>query len=38
MAIGVGMSQTGANTMALQGKNCNEIIEHFYKEVEIENL
>ncbi len=27
---GVGMSQYGANQMALEGKNCEEIIKHYY--------
>ena len=27
---GVGMSQTGADTMAKQGSNCEDIIKHFY--------
>ena len=35
---GVGMSQTGADSMAKQGKNYEEIIKHFYSNVEIENL
>ena len=35
---GVGMSQTGADTMAKQGKNYEEIIKHFYSGVEITNL
>lgn len=35
---GVGMSQTGADSMAKQGSNCEEIIKHFYTGVEIENL
>ncbi len=35
---GVGMSQTGADSMAKQGKNCEEIIEHFYVGVEIKNI
>ena len=29
------MSQTGADALAKQGKNCEEIIKHFYKGVEI---
>lgn len=33
---GVGMSQTGSNTLAKQGKTYEEIIKHFYKNVEIE--
>ena len=32
---GVGMSQTGADSMAKQGSNYEEIIHHFYNEVEI---
>ena len=32
---GVGMSQTGADSLAKQGKSYEEIIKHFYKEVEI---
>ena len=32
---GVGMSQTGADSLAKQGKNYEEIIKHFYKDVEI---
>ena len=35
---GVGMSQTGANTMAKEGKNCEEIIHHFYANVEINSI
>ena len=35
---GVGMSQTGADSMAKQGKNYEEIIKHFYTGVEIVNL
>lgn len=35
---GVGMSQTGADAMAKQGKNYEEIIKHFYTNVEIENV
>jgi len=36
---GVGMSQTGADALAKQGKTCEEIIKHFYVGVEIqENL
>ena len=34
---GVGMSQTGADTMAKQGSNYEDIIKHFYKEVEIKD-
>ena len=32
---GVGMSQTGADAMAKQGSNFEEIIKHFYTGVEI---
>lgn len=32
---GVGMSQTGADTLAKEGKTYEEIIKHFYKDVEI---
>ena len=35
---GVGMSQTGADTMAKQGSNYEDIIKHFYKDVEIKNI
>ena len=35
---GVGMSQTGADSMAKQGSNYEEIIKHFYKDVEIKNI
>lgn len=35
---GVGMSQTGADSLAKQGKNCEEIITHFYTGVEIVNM
>ncbi len=35
---GVGMSQYGANQMALEGKKCEEIIQHYYTGVEIDNL
>lgn len=35
---GVGMSQTGADSLAKEGKNYEEIIKHFYTGVEIENL
>ena len=35
---GVGMSQTGADSLAKQGKNYEEIIKHFYTGVEIENI
>ena len=35
---GVGMSQTGADAMAKQGKNCEDIINHFYVGVEIQEI
>ncbi len=35
---GVGMSQTGADSMAKSGSNYEEIIKHFYTGVEITNL
>ena len=35
---GVGMSQTGADSMAKEGKNAEEIIHHFYTNVEIKSL
>ena len=35
---GVGMSQTGADSMAKQGSNFEEIIKHFYTGVEIQNI
>ncbi len=35
---GVGLSQTGSNTLAKQGKDYKEIIHHFYKDVEIQNI
>ena len=35
---GVGMSQTGADSMAKEGKNYEEIIKHFYSGVEITNM
>ena len=35
---GVGMSQTGADALAKQGSNYEEIIKHFYTSVEITNL
>ena len=34
---GVGMSQTGADSMAKQGSNYEDIIHHFYTNVEIVN-
>lgn len=35
---GVGMSQTGADAMAKQGSNYQEIIKHFYSNVEIVDM
>lgn len=35
---GVGMSQTGADSLAKQGKKFDEIIKHFYTGVEIKNI
>ena len=35
---GVGMSQTGADAMAKQGSSCEDIIKHFYKDVEIKDV
>ncbi len=35
---GVGMSQTGADTMAKEGNNYQEIINHFYIGVEIKDI
>lgn len=35
---GVGMSQTGADSMAKQDKNWEEIIKHYYTGVEIEDI
>ena len=35
---GVGMSQTGADSLAKQGKNYEEIIKHFYTGVEIKDF
>ena len=35
---GVGMSQTGADSMAKSGSNYEEIIKHFYTGVEIINI
>jgi len=35
---GVGMSQTGADSMAKQGNNYEQIIKHFYKGVQITNI
>lgn len=35
---GVGMSQTGADSLAKQGKNYEDIIKHYYTGVEITNI
>lgn len=35
---GVGMSQTGADSLAKQGKNAEEIIHHFYSNVDIKKI
>lgn len=35
---GVGMSQTGADSMAKTGSNCEEIIKHFYNGVEVNGV
>ena len=35
---GVGMSQTGANTMAKEGKDYEDIIKHFYVGIEIKDI
>ena len=35
---GVGMSQNGADSLARQGKNYEEIIKHYYTGVEISNI
>lgn len=35
---GVGMSQTGADSLAKQGKTASEIIHHFYTDVEIKEV
>lgn len=35
---GVGMSQTGADSLAKEGKNAEDIIKHFYKDVEIKDI
>lgn len=32
---GVGLSQCGSDSLAKEGKNCEEIIHHYYKDVEI---
>lgn len=35
---GVGLSQVGANTYAKAGKSCEEIIHHYYTDVEIKDI
>ena len=35
---GVGLSQTGSNTLAKEGKDYKEIINHYYKNIEIVNI
>ena len=35
---GVGISQTGADSLAKQGKNYEEIIKHYYTGVEIVDM
>ena len=35
---GVGMSQTGADSLAKQGENYEEIIHHFYTNVKIQDI
>lgn len=35
---GVGMSQTGADSLAKQGKTYQEILKHFYSGIEITKL
>ena len=35
---GVGLSQTGADALAKQGKNYEEIVKHFYTGVEITDV
>jgi stage II sporulation protein D len=35
---GIGMSQVGANYLAINGKNYQEIINHYYTNVEIKNI
>lgn len=35
---GVGMSQTGADTMAKQGNKYEDIIKHFYNDIEIKDI
>lgn len=35
---GVGMSQTGADSLAKEGKSYEDIIKHFYTDVKIEDM
>ena len=35
---GVGMSQTGADALAKQGKSYEDIIKHYYSKIKIENI
>ena len=35
---GVGMSQTGADSLAKQGKTFEDILHHFYKDIEIKDM
>lgn len=35
---GVGMSQWGANVMASEGKNCEEILKHYYTGIETKKI
>ena len=35
---GVGMSQNGANEMAKQGYSCEEILQYFFRDVQIQDL
>ena len=35
---GVGLSQTGSDSMAKSGSNCEEIIKHFYTGVELQDI
>lgn len=35
---GVGMSQTGANHMAMEGKDCMEILNYFFKDITVTRL
>ena len=35
---GVGMSQTGADALAKEGKTAEEILHHYYKDIEIKNV